>query len=400
MISNEYKDKIYIYDVFTDLYEDKHRLLPNELYIYCYLYRNRRHDYITNTSVESIHQMMPVKFYPSVESKNRMLIKEVLDSLVKKGIILVDNEPESLMDNKKGNYIPFNVTFNQFTQKKGHLRITYSDFDTTEDINYFYIWVAVKRFDDVKTACEQGGRWISEKEFGLLIGKNKKTFRNYADDMISKGLLYKKPGIRLQDSLQQDKNIYKTVPFVYEKKEVNVVQVEPDTKDKQSKETRDHCWYSTDRNIFPDTDDYYIYLTTKDQNLVKHAEKRIAAFRKSEYGSQKVNKCLEDAERKIHAGNKQKQRIERSSIIKEYGYVFELEDGSNCLLKEIKNKDYIENFHYLNTDWNEAQSTFRTMDERLQILILDKIETEQVFNPTMIEEISSKFEKIKEQDAS
>lgn len=203
---------ILIYDVFTDIYKDESlRLPPNELYLYCFLYRRRNYDQFVEIAIDSIHQLAPVKLYPSVDSKNRKMIKDALLSLRNRGIISFDCERD-IYDSRKGNSIPLHITFNRFTGNSGHLRIPYSDYDATQDINYFYIRVAVERFNNVKTLGKHSGRWISDKEFGYLLGVSKRTFRNYADDMISKGLLYKVSGERY-NSMEQDKNVYRTIPF-------------------------------------------------------------------------------------------------------------------------------------------------------------------------------------------
>lgn len=212
MADNKNENMIFIYDVFTDIYKDESlRLSPNELYLYCYLYRRRNYDQFVETTIDSIHQLAPVKFYPSVESKNRKMVKDALLSLRNKGIISFDCERD-VYDSRKGNSVPLHITFNQFTDNSGHLRIPYSDCDAAQDINYFYIRVAVERFNNVKTLGRHSGRWISDKEFGYLLGVSKRTFRNYADDMISKGLLYKVSGER-HNSMEQDKNVYRTIPF-------------------------------------------------------------------------------------------------------------------------------------------------------------------------------------------
>lgn len=208
--SNE--NMIYVYDVFTDIYKsDKLRLTPNELFLYCLLYRRRNYDQVAEISVETIHQMAPVKFYSSVESKNRRLIRELLFRLEDKGIISFDVEMVSL-DSKKGNHLTMIIQFERFTDDGGYLRIPYSEFDTVENINHFYIRVAVERFNNVRSFGLHYGRWISEKEFGMLLDVSKRTFRNYADEMISRRLLFKVSGER-QNSKEQDKNIYRTIPF-------------------------------------------------------------------------------------------------------------------------------------------------------------------------------------------
>jgi hypothetical protein len=158
-----------------------------------------------------VHQLAPVKFYPSVDSKNRKLIRELLFKLKDRKIIKFDVDVESL-DSKRGNHLMITINFERFTDEGGYLRIPCVEFDAVENINYFYIRVAVERFNQVKCYGQHCGRWISEKEFGLLLDVSKRTFRNYADEMISKGLLYKISGER-QNSKEQDKNIYRTIPF-------------------------------------------------------------------------------------------------------------------------------------------------------------------------------------------
>lgn len=223
MSNKKVKDDIYIYDVFTDLYGDEVlRLYPSPMYMYGFLYKNRNHEYTTKISVDVIHQSIPVRFSPSVEYLNRLLIKENLLTLREKGIISFDDADK--LSGKLGNKISLTITFNHFTESKGHLRMKYSEFESFDNIDYFYITCAVRRYENVKSASTFGGRWISEKEFGMLLGKSKKSFQNYANDMINKGLLYKLSGKRLDGSVEQDKNIYKTVPF--ETVEISVKKID------------------------------------------------------------------------------------------------------------------------------------------------------------------------------
>jgi hypothetical protein len=224
------KDKIYVYDAFTNLYkDDEFHLLPNELYLYCFLYRNRSHDYKVRISVETIHQSMPVKFQPSKETKNRNQIKDNLISLRTKGIISFELDDE-LFYRKRGNYYSLEITFNKFTENKGHTQVAYSDFDSAENIDYFYITMAVGRYNNVNTFSGYGGRWISVNEFGKLLGTSGRTFKNYADDMISKGMLFKASGKTKENSNEQDKNTYKTVPYGFENKNVANEVIQVDTK--------------------------------------------------------------------------------------------------------------------------------------------------------------------------
>jgi hypothetical protein len=221
------KDKIYVYDAFTNLYnDDEFHLSPNELYLYCFLYRNRSHDYKVRINVETIHQSMPVKFQPSKDTRNRREVKVNLISLRTKGIISFQMD-DKYLHSKSGNYTPLEISFNRFTEingfaekKAGYTQVAYSDFDSADNINYFYITMAVGRYNNVTTYSGYGGRWISEREFGKLLGMSGRTFKNYADDMIFKGMLYKASGKKKENSNEQDKNTYKTVPFGFEDRKI------------------------------------------------------------------------------------------------------------------------------------------------------------------------------------
>lgn len=204
-------NQICIYDHFTELYHEQH-LFPMELYLYSFLYVNRSYDSIVKTSVENIHQSMPVRFHLSREYLNRSLITECIVSLQKKGVIEFSVDITMLLDKKQGKYISLDITFSEII-KSGYIKVDYSDFYKSENYIHFYILNAVKRYDNVKYKDGQYGRWISEQEFGMLLGINKRTFKNYADDLISQNKLFKLTGKRVDGSKERDKNRYRTIPF-------------------------------------------------------------------------------------------------------------------------------------------------------------------------------------------
>lgn len=220
---------IFIYDVFTDVYDEKYKLNPYELYLYCYLYRNRSHDYTVNMSVDTIHKCTVVRFHNSIDAKNRQMIKDCLLSLREKGIIEFDCDKDT-MCSRTGNSIGLNIRFKTVAEKKGFLQLPYDQFDAATCLYEFYIRVSVERFNNVTTAGKYGGRWISEKEFADLLGVSKRTFRNYADEMINDEKLYRMSGKWDGESRKQDKNIYKTVPFGNEDKIIVEEDIEYDPK--------------------------------------------------------------------------------------------------------------------------------------------------------------------------
>jgi hypothetical protein len=372
------KDKIYVYDAFTNLYkEDEFHLFPNELYLYCFLYRNRSHDYKVRMNVETVHQSMPVKFHPSKETKNRNEIKQNLLSLRNKRIISFHVD-DKLFSIKSGNYASLEINFNRFTENKaGYTQVAYSDFDSAENINYFYITMAVGRYNNVKTYSGYGGRWISVNEFGKLLGVSGRTFKNYADDMISKGMLFKASGKTKENSNEQDKNTYKTVPYGFENKNATkVIQIESEQQKvdiieklisssnlTQSEEEQTHNWYSTDKNIFPDVNDYVVYLETLDEKLKKHAKQRIDRFLNSDklYAVQKCKENMAEAERVVHCKNKEKIANQKAQEIN--GYTF-----SPAILN---NGDHIELSPNL-IEGMELEYFFRNVDSISCVVTYDK----------------------------
>ncbi|GFN32564.1 hypothetical protein [Paenibacillus xylaniclasticus] len=212
-MNSKNENVIFVYDVFTDIYiNQKLELSPNEMYLYCFLHRYKNYDNKIEINVDMIHHNTKLKYYPSVESKNRLIIKQCILSLIKRGIIAADID-EILLMSKKGNTLPLNITFVDVPEYKGFYKLTYDEFDNAININYLFIHIAVSRFNNVNVQGNRiSGRWISESEFGYLLGVSKKTFRSYANDMIQKGMLYKLSGER-RGGVEQDKNIYRTIPF-------------------------------------------------------------------------------------------------------------------------------------------------------------------------------------------
>lgn len=203
---------IYVYDVFTDLYgDDKLRLTPELMYMYCLLYRSRKFDLTTEITVDMIHYQSRIKYYPSLVSKNRKVIKLYLIELRNRGIISFELLEDKLMS-RKGNNTPFRIEFVRFIENSGYTQLSYDDFDNSLDIHKLYIRLAVERYNNVDTLGKGKGRWISEKEFADLLGVSKTTFRKYANEMIDQGMLYKQSGEYAYPQ-HQDKNTYRTIPF-------------------------------------------------------------------------------------------------------------------------------------------------------------------------------------------
>jgi hypothetical protein len=206
------KDKIYVYDAFTELY-DKHHLTPMEMYLYCFLYVNRSHKYVVIISIETIHQTMPIKFHNSRPSSNKSRIVDTILSLKDKGILSFDVDDLTLQK-KSGRNIGLKISFDKMKDGMGYIQIAYDDFFKTDDINFFYITNAIVRYDNTKYKGNGlHGRWISEKEFSDLLEVSEETFRKYAKELIKQKRLYKLTGKRKEDSSQRDKNRYRTIPF-------------------------------------------------------------------------------------------------------------------------------------------------------------------------------------------
>jgi hypothetical protein len=209
---NGIKDKIYIYDVFTELYSP-YQLTPNELYLFCFLYTKRNHEYKLLISIELIHQAIPIKLHNSRPGINRSRIKETLLTLREKGVINFDID-EAALNKKNGKDILIHITFEKINEESGYELISYNNFYSANNIYHFYIIMAVKRFDNVKY-MENGlyGRWISEKEFAKLLNVGEDTLRKNINELLSQKRLFKLTGSKGENTNERDKNRYRTIPF-------------------------------------------------------------------------------------------------------------------------------------------------------------------------------------------
>lgn len=235
------KDKIFIYDVFTEL-NDQYCLNPSELYLYCYLYTLRNHSQAVKTSIELIHQAIPIKFHNSRPNINRARIKEELITLKEKGVLSFDIKGQSL-DKRNGKDLLLTIYFEKLREQSGYIQLDHNEFNRFNDMYKFYIFIAIKRYDHVKyNGNGLYGRWISEKEFSTMLNVSKETFRKHMNEMIRQKQIFKLTGNRTEDSKERDKNRYRTIPFPKETKSTFENRYDGNSS-KQRRETRNkYTW--------------------------------------------------------------------------------------------------------------------------------------------------------------
>lgn len=229
-------------------------LTSDELYIYYFLYSHRH--YNTDTSIISVDllshliQLFSKKDKPLRVDKNKIAIKNILESLKQKEII-------DFTTNEYSYSTPLDISFNLF--EGGYEKIYFDYFilaKTPKQLHILCIVAALKRE-------------ISAEEFALRMGYSEKHIRGIlkvmTDDKNTDRILNKYRGdyyVKGNGNFRQETNLY-------EIRDVSIINTED----------REHNWYNWNEKLT--YNDYVVYRTTNDNILRDKAKKRIDAITKS-----------------------------------------------------------------------------------------------------------------------
>jgi hypothetical protein len=196
---------IMVWNCFTDL-DDKYRLTPEELYLWCHLYTMRMYNDKVFSNIDIINESLPIKYYKKL-NQNRIEIKNCLLSLREKSAITFSEHVENPL---------LRITLQCWNQKDvryikdnhhiGYEPVFYSEYFGFKDYIEFYIWVSVKRFSKL------GGRDCSDEEWSILLDKSDSTVRRKVKNAIEQKLIYKQSG-KWENERKQGKNKYNIKPF-------------------------------------------------------------------------------------------------------------------------------------------------------------------------------------------
>ncbi len=319
-------------NVFT--VEGEEKLTSEELYLYYYLntLELRWYRKVIKTNVELLSSDFTLKKNIN-QNKNR--IKEVLDSLIEKSVFesveverdakgsIKTNSTITIIKKADDYYLNREESF-----KNGYEQIPYNLFEKVNGSKVF------NRADQFLIICyiSKVKRPVSIGEWTSILECDKNTVQNKLNDLQERKIINVTSGryyLAEDNVVRQEMNTYEIA-----EEQVNEV-VKDDSPLNEASETRKHNWYDKD---FPTEQCYYIYLTTEDDKLKKHAEKRMKLFDKNNFSKRKRDEGLSYAKNKIAEIERQKEmQLKREE---DKGIIHMIEDENKFVIK--RDNEYLE----------------------------------------------------------
>lgn len=194
--------------------DSEYHFNDKELYLYSFLYMNKRLDGKVITTLSVIHDFMNIKF-SNQKDRNIRSIKEVLENLHQKGILKVCNKDylsiEDFTKLKASDSIE--LSFAQI-ESKGHVQIPYSLYHKCQSLQSYYIVVAVKRWENT----ERKSFNCDLDRFSRILGVARSTAQRNIDKAIDEKLIYRNTGDYVDGELKQGINEYRCTPFTENEK--------------------------------------------------------------------------------------------------------------------------------------------------------------------------------------
>lgn len=327
------------------------KLTPEELYIYSYIKSNELYLFRNSTNISIDLLASQVTMRKKVD-QNKNLIKKLLKQLNDKEVISINNVS---VDNIKNNillnieYQPM-AYYSNFSEKYKNgfeqipLDVLYSvnELKEIQKANYFYVLAYILKNKKSKNQ-------ISYYEWASILGVNDKTAIEIIDSMANLNLIERYIGsyyLNENEQVRQEINKYHVITETFEtvKEEVQPIQekeplhsVEVQEKE-ENKEERSHNWYVANSRLTDD--DFYIYLTTQDEKLKEHCDRRIKAISKTDKGRSLVMALKGKAESIINKREMEKEIMNAKSEM----YVAKLENKREVKYKKKKFDDDISGF--------------------------------------------------------
>lgn len=248
-------------------------LTPRELFLYCHLHFHRC--YLTDSTITSIDLLsQQVTIYTRAD-RNKKVIKELIKSLVAKGLISCNSNIESystLLD----------ISFLNLELKKGYEHIYYSTLEKADNPEEFFVLCLIITLK----------REIPFSEYAARMGCSEKHVRTVINEMESKGKINIQHGKSYIDENNQPRKETNSYDIVNNRFYTTI-------QNEAGEETRHHNWFVKNSKL--DYNDYYIYKTSSDKKLKERAEKRMTAIKS------KKPDFFDVWERKYVSENPQKQ---------------------------------------------------------------------------------------------
>jgi hypothetical protein len=308
------------------------RLTPYEFYLYSYLHASRNVLLMTTTKTNFNLLIEDVKFVKKVQD-NKDYIEASLISLRSKGVLIYDFQ--DIRKDKK-----LEITFMEI--QKGFEKIPYKYFALTTDPEEFMVLCAIKTFK----------RQISFLEFSKILDCSERHVKDMIPAMEQKGIININNGryyVNENNQIRQEMNAYSVNEDVVVQHGA-IVKSERVGEDVQGKlETRPNNWGNKDKRLT--VEDYYVYLTTEDDDFKGMVENIINALKNPRNPSKKpfnFTKMERDARLKIEKVKKQQEQEENIKRI----------SATESTTVKMKNGEVVEVAvgHVTDLDWKSVES--------------------------------------------
>ncbi|ALX47862.1 hypothetical protein [Lentibacillus amyloliquefaciens] len=257
---------IRLYNVFREVGSEYH-LSVDELYLYSVLRRLINYSSETLVTIDLLdkytRQYSDIQFH-SRKGESRPIIKNLLLSLIEKGVIETD---ESLTS--KSNQL-FKITFSEMSKLGGYESIHFSKFDSVTDKTMFYIYFVVASWKGNGVFLSSYNRWAE------ILDMTPTTAKKYVDSAVDKEVIYCNVGDYSDGEIRsgqktRNPNQYSIYPF--EEEEKSNMQRKQDKEEKSTPVTIGDDWGESSKYPFDtgnwvnknnlDVDDYVIYIERK-----------------------------------------------------------------------------------------------------------------------------------------
>jgi len=283
-----------------------------ELYIYCYLYKEKNIEGVTNTSIALINDFINIKFTKR-KDRNVEVIKATLTSLWLKEVIDITSvdgtEPKKFNSNDS-----LVITFTK-NSNTGYTQLPIKKFKLFQYPSDLYIYSAVARWVNSTKHVK-----YSYFEWSQILKVSEKTAKNYVNAAIDRRIVYKDIGDYIDPSVNYQRvNKYSIEPFKKEEKSMSTKIWENGKANKAFRESfvihskksflnrtiEIFKTYTDDlgRQIYPDVSDFLYYFNIRNKleqdnasvletQFVVIAERRIEQLSNNPKFKENINEAI------------------------------------------------------------------------------------------------------------
>ncbi|ADU30340.1 hypothetical protein [Evansella cellulosilytica] len=230
MLTKNFTSKQYV-PVFNCFFNEdsKFNLNECELFLYSSIYTQRMYDDSVRVNADLLNQFIHVRYY-KYDKDNIKKVKETLESLINKQVLILHNEVKEIKNNTM---LEVGLNINELSndgmdEKKEGMRnyssITYEQFLKVTSIRDYYIYCVAARW--------RKGFICSYARWGEILSVNERSAKRIIKDAVTRGIIYKNTGdykdskVDGREQKKQDENVYRILPFTSDEKTKEQKKVE------------------------------------------------------------------------------------------------------------------------------------------------------------------------------